>query len=197
MDITIQVGINPEHQEDAARLYSIAFENKFVNIIGNYEEMTQLLKTSVNISRGISAISNDNELLGMAGFRLDNTPLINMRFKDFRKQYGLIKGIIKYLTVAILFSRNPDDKNQLLMDGIVVKEGNRGKGIGKKLFQELEQFAINNQLDSLKLDVIDENPKAKKLYEKIGFVPTKHQKVPNFIAKLINVSGVTTMVKKL
>ena len=62
------------------------------------------------------------------------------------------------------------------MDGIAVKEGNRGRGIGKQLFIELEKFANQSKMTSIKLDVIDENPKAKKLYESIGFVPTNYTK---------------------
>ena len=83
------------------------------------------------------------------------------------------------------------------MDGIAVKDGNRGRGIGKQLFTELEKFASDSKMSSIKLEVIDENPKAKKLYESIGFTPTKYSKTPKFICKLIGVSGVTTMVKQL
>lgn len=197
MEFTTKLGIRPEHKEDAARLYAIAFQTKFLKILGSPEEVTQLLKDGINIERGISAISADNELLGISGFQLDNTSLTDIKFRTFVVKYGIIKGTFKYIILAVLFNRKPDKKSQLLMDGIAVKEGNRGRGIGKQLFIELEKFSYQSKMTSIKLDVIDENPKAKKLYEIIGFVPTKYSKTPKFIYKLIGVSGVTTMVKEL
>jgi ribosomal protein S18 acetylase RimI-like enzyme len=197
MDFIIQLGILTEHKEDAARLYAIAFQTKFKKILGSPEEVTQLLKDGINIQRGISAISEDNELLGISGFHLNNTSLIDIKFKTFISKYGIIKGTFKYIVLVAIFSRKPDKKSQLLMDGIAVKEGNRGHGIGKQLFIALEKFSIQNKMNSIKLDVVDENPKAKKLYDRIGFVPIKYRKMPNFISELIGVGGVTTMVKEL
>lgn len=197
MDFITELGIRIEHKEDAARLYAIAFQTKFLKILGEPEEVTQLLKEGINIQRGISAISAENELLGIAGFQLDNTSLTDITFRTFVAKYGIVKGTFKYIILAVLFHRKPDKKSQLLMDGISVKQGNRGRGIGKQLFIELEKFSIQEKMTSIKLDVIDENPKAKKLYESIGFVPTKYSKTPKFIYKIIGVSGVTTMVKEL
>ncbi len=197
MDFKTQIGIRTEHKEDAARLYAIVFQTKYLKILGNPEEVTQLLKDGINTQRGISAISEENELLGISGFKFDKTSLTNIKSKTLFKKYGILKGVFKLVILAILFYRKPDKGKQLLMDGIAVKEGCRGRGIGKQLFLELEKFAIDKNLSSIKLDVIDENPNAKRLYEKIGFVSTKYQKLPNFIYKLIGVSGVTTMVKEL
>lgn len=196
-DFFTQLGIKPEHKEEVARLYALAFKTKFLKILGNPEEVAQFFKDKINTTRAISAISKDNELLGISGFQLGGTSLTNIKFATFIKKYGIIIGTFKALIFMLIFYRKPDNKKQLLMDGIVVKEGNRGKGIGKQLFDELEKFAIQNNMTSIKLDVIDENPKAKKLYESIGFVPTKYRKIPTFIYRLIGVSGVTTMVKEV
>lgn len=35
MDFTTQLGIRTEHKEDAARLYAIAFQTKFLKILGS------------------------------------------------------------------------------------------------------------------------------------------------------------------
>ncbi len=195
MQLRTQLGINPEHKEEAARLYAIAFETKFKNILGKPEEVTQLLKEGINHQMAISVISDENELLGIAGFHLDKTSFIDLQLKDFVQQYGIVKGLYKSLLMAILFYRKPDNKGQLLMDGIAVKVGFRGRGIGKKLLTELEQFARDKNRSSIKLDVIDENPHAKRLYENMGFISIKYRKTPRFIYKLMGVSGVTTMVK--
>lgn len=197
MAIKTHVGIQPEHHEEAARLYALAFERKFRKILGTPEVVVQLMKHDLNPDFAISATNDANELVGISGFQIGNQSLTSIKFKSFTNQYGFLKGTFKYLLLGVLFSRSPDKPNQLLMDGIAVKEGQRGKGIGKLLFEELQRFAEQGGFTTLKLDVIDENPDAKRLYEKIGFVATKYQSLPTFIQDLIGVSGVTTMEKEL
>ena len=45
----------------------------------------------------------------------------------------------------------------------------RGKKIGVKLFEELEKWALENNLTRLELTVMEHNVAAIKLYEKMGF----------------------------
>jgi len=156
-----------------------------------------LIQKGINTSNCVAAISNDNMLMGLAGFHLNKSSFINISFHSMIKLFGFIKGSIKYVQMSVIFYRNPDHKKQMLMDGIAVGETNRGKGIGRLLFAELEQFAKTNNITSIKLDVIDENPRAKKLYESIGFSPSKYTKVPRCISKIIGVSVVTSMIKNI
>ena len=50
-----------------------------------------------------------------------------------------------------------------------IREKFRGKGIGKKLFCELDLWAKENNISRLELTVMCPNSMAKKLYEKNGF----------------------------
>lgn len=50
-----------------------------------------------------------------------------------------------------------------------IREKYRGKGIGSKLFHELDRWAIKNKITRLELSVICSNTIAKHLYEKNGF----------------------------
>ena len=50
-----------------------------------------------------------------------------------------------------------------------IREKYRGKGIGSKLFSELDIWAIENKITRLELSVICSNTIAKHLYEKNGF----------------------------
>ena len=197
MEITVEFGLRAENTTDAAKLYSIAFERKFTKLIGDKEIMTMLLSNSINPNCAISAYNNKGELLGLAGYRYKNQMMININKKSFYKIFGIIHGYIKYFITKLLYTRNADSSSQLLMDGIAVDENYRGNGVGKLLFLKLEEFAKMHNLTSIKLDVIDENPRAKKLYENIGFQKVKYKKMNSFIKNLICVSGVTTMIKEL
>lgn len=50
-----------------------------------------------------------------------------------------------------------------------IREKYRGKGIGSKLFSELDIWAVENKITRLELSVICSNSPAKHLYEKNGF----------------------------
>ncbi|WP_174615474.1 GNAT family N-acetyltransferase [Virgibacillus ihumii] len=45
----------------------------------------------------------------------------------------------------------------------------RGKGIGTKLFEELERWALNHNIHRLELTVVTRNEAALSLYKKMGF----------------------------
>lgn len=52
---------------------------------------------------------------------------------------------------------------------IEVVPQHRNKGIGTQLLQWAEQYCIAKKIDRLGLNVFAHNPKAKKLYERMGF----------------------------
>jgi RimJ/RimL family protein N-acetyltransferase len=45
----------------------------------------------------------------------------------------------------------------------------RGKGIGRKLFNKLDEWAVNNTISRLELTVVTKNDTAVNLYKKCGF----------------------------
>lgn len=45
----------------------------------------------------------------------------------------------------------------------------RGKGMGRKLLQEVEQYALDSGMRTILLTVLSKNPSAKKFYRKSGF----------------------------
>jgi len=197
MSVKTQLGIRPEHINDAAKIFSIAFQRKFDKLFGKPEEMSNIFRKCFNPKCAITAVSASNELMGVAGFHFNNNTLFEIQKGPFIEQFGCIKGYLKYGLLKALYSRKPIENHQLLMDGIAVSEKFRSLGIGKKLFAHLEHYSRENGMRSIMLDVIDENPKAKKLYESIGFVPVKHELLPRFIGNLIQVSGFSTMVKRI
>ena len=73
--------------------------------------------------------------------------------------------------VGFLSAQKGEYKRIKHTDYIVVgiREKYRGKGIGSKLFSELDTWAIENKITRLELSVICSNTIAKHLYEKNGF----------------------------
>jgi ribosomal protein S18 acetylase RimI-like enzyme len=94
-----------------------------------------------------------------------------------------------------LYERRPLP-GRLLMDGIAVREGLRGRGIGTRLLQQLSDYAAQQGYESIRLDVIDINPGARRLYERYGFEAIKTERF-EYLRWLIGFGGATTMELKL
>ncbi|WP_162357083.1 GNAT family N-acetyltransferase [Metabacillus mangrovi] len=197
MRLIIKKGIPSHLVSDAAKIFTEAFERKFVRIIGNKQRAHQLFLKGFNPQNALCAITEEGELVGVAGYHMNGKSLADLTLKDFIDEFGPFKGRLKAFAAHVLFSRKPSHPEELLMDSISVSASSRGMGAGTKLFAALIELAEEGNYTSIKLDVIDENPQAKKLYSRLGFKVVKHQKVPGFINRLIGVSGVSTMVKSI
>ncbi len=190
----IRVGFKEKDRIVVAQLYANAFKRKFEKLIGDEDEVASLLEKRLNSNYCLTCYHNE-QLVGLAGFHVDHKALVNISLSNFISQFGFFKGLMKGIIAAIIFYRKPVPKNELLMDGIAVDEKFRGQGIGSRLFDELFEWAKANDYKAVHLDVIDENPKAKALYKRLGFEEMSYEKVPRFIEKLIGVSGITHMRK--
>jgi ribosomal protein S18 acetylase RimI-like enzyme len=90
--------------------------------------------------------------------------------------FGIVKGIgvlIRGLKSEFLI--RPPKKNEYAVGHLGIKTELRGKGIGTELIQYLMNKVPLNPNEKIILDVSFINPKAKKLYEKLGFVVTGTQ----------------------
>ena len=60
--------------------------------------------------------------------------------------------------------------------GFVVEEGQRHKGIGRKLMEEVEKYAIANNLAFIRANSGSKRVEAHEVYRKLGFDSEKDQK---------------------
>lgn len=169
--ISVQQGFPDELRSSAAELYDAAFGAKLSIAMPNPCSRIEVLKVGFNPAFSFVAIS-DGEMVGIAGFKTEQGSLTGgISFHVLKEKIGFW-GAIRAVLVLVLFQRNqiPD---QLLMDGIGVSPKMRGNGIGTKLLHSVIEYAKNKGYRSVRLDVIDTNPAARRLYERVGFVPIK------------------------
>lgn len=134
----------------------------------------------------------DGQLAGFAGIQHRKKHLFKISIYPFVKHLGFVRGLFAVFVLA-LFGR-PYKDGELLMDGICVDKNGRGQGIGSLLLETIFEFARQNGYKTVRLDVVDTNPGARKLYERKGFEPTaSHHHL--FTKKLMGFSASTTMVK--
>lgn len=191
-DLEFIVGIPEPFRRDAAALYEEAFGAKFGVAVRSRHRRVELLSESFLLDFGIAAVSNGT-LLGIAGLQTADGSLTGgMSYRRLVQVLGFLPGS----WAAIVFSlyERKNEEGGLLMDGISVRSDARGRGIGSRLLEEVEAYAIARGFKSIRLDVIDTNPDAKRLYERKGFRVTKSETFEG-LRWLLGFGGSETLVK--
>ncbi len=193
-EVSYQIGIPEQFRESAVELYEEAFGKKLGIAIKDKKKRLNILNSSLILKYAIGAFY-DEKLIGIAGYQTPEGSLTSgIGYSDLLSQLGIIKGNWAAIIFS-LYERKPKPR-ELVMDGISVCSWGRGKGIGSKLLSEIKKLAKTQGFSQIRLDVIDINPKAKKLYERVGFETVKTESY-SFLKDFLGFSGSSTMIFKL
>lgn len=189
--LSFQRGLPESYRASAASLYDEAFGQKFKVAIRSDQQRLSLLKDCFKREYAIVAVAGDR-LVGIVGFHTQKGSFTGgITYKDLVSQLGFIRGSWA-ASILSLYDRKPET-GELLMDGIAVHRDYRGKGIGRRLLEELAVYAREEGYDRLRLDVIDTNSGARKLYERVGFKPIRAERFA-YLRWFLGFGGSTTMV---
>ncbi len=191
--IEIRLGLPPEHCGAAAELYYDAFGQKLEPIMISRARGVSVLSVSLNPDFAIAALQGER-LLGIAGFQHGGQRFVDPNLRTFGKEYGWLRGACRLMLLAFLARQQR--QGELLMDGIVVHPSARGQGVGTQLLKALFQYAREHNFACMRLDVVDTNPRARRLYERRGFVAVRTSQYP-FLRRVMGFAAVTTMIKEL
>lgn len=189
----IQLGIPTKYSQEVVDLYYEAFDQKMNFLFNDKINAKEVILESLELDRGVICIKND-ELVGVAGLKFKGKSLVNIDYSSIFDHYSLTSSI-GILLKLILFNRLAK-RDELLMDGIVVKKEYRGQKIGTHLLNYIFEFAKERNFKQIRLDVIDTNPNAKRLYEKLGFRDTKKVDT-SFLSNRLGFNSVHTMIKEI
>ena len=193
--IQYQIGLPESCRQKAAELYEEAFQQKFTPIVKSREKMVQILVDGIQPELAVAALEGDR-LVGLAGFyHSSNSFTGGINASNIVKHLGLIRGLSTLVLFGFLYERKVSE-GELFMDGIVVDPEMRGKGVGTKILEKLSNFAREKGYKTIKLEVIDTNSRAKKLYESEGFKEIKTDHHP-YLKPFFGFSSSTTMMKKI
>jgi len=188
----------PEHlRSSAAKIYFDAFENKIGWLLGGRTKAISYLEKVMEPAFAICAIDTSNsepKILGIAGFKTANGSMIGGGFSSLVLSYGFFSAL--WRTVFLLVLEREIESDVLLMDGIAVTPEQRGKGIGSKLLDAIADHARQNGYKIVRLDVIDNNPRARALYERKGFELIRVEEMGP-LKHLYGFSTAATMLLKL
>lgn len=181
------------HEAEAAALYWEAFGGKLGKLLGPDDKGRQFFAKTVNPEAVIAATDNTGRLLGIAAHKAGTNGFSTATTADLFRHYGL-GALWRLIPLAMLERDAP--KGTLQMDGICVAETSRGQGVGSALFDALFDYARQNGFTHVTLDVIDTNPRAKALYERLGFIATGEE-TTGPLKPLLGFNSATKMVLTL
>ncbi|GGR52240.1 GNAT family N-acetyltransferase [Streptomyces netropsis] len=187
--VTVRRGVPAGAERRAAELYWDAFGRKLGPALNPPDKAVPFIAAHLNADRAVCALL-DGQLVGLAGYQLNGRALTGGSASDVLRAYGHLRGLHRLLLLA-LFERHPAP-GQLVMDGIAVDPGLRGRGVGSLLIEEVAAVATEQDRREIRLDVIDSNPRARALYERRGFTAVRTERTP-YLRGLLGFGAVTTM----
>ncbi|GAA0441575.1 GNAT family N-acetyltransferase [Streptomyces sp. NPDC046215] len=187
--VSVRRGVPAGAERRAAELYWDAFGRKLGPALNPPDKAVSFLADHLNADRAVCALL-DGQLVGLAGYQLGGRAFTGGSASAVLRAYGHLRGLHRLLFLA-LFERRPDP-GQLVMDGIAVAPGIRGRGVGSLLIEEVAAVAAEQDCRQIRLDVIDTNPRARALYERLGFTAVRTERTP-YLRGLMGFGAVTTM----
>jgi ribosomal protein S18 acetylase RimI-like enzyme len=189
---TIRMGLPPGTRPQALRLYWTAFGPKLGRVLGPEARALAFLDRAMRGDHCLAAVAADGRLLGLAGFRTDRGTFAGGAPDDLRAVYGWAGGLWRARVLGML--GDADEARQFLLDGLCVAPEARGQGVGRALIGAICAEAARRGHDAVRLDVVDTNPRARALYERLGFRAVRTARI-GLLRHVFRFSATTTMVR--
>jgi ribosomal protein S18 acetylase RimI-like enzyme len=194
MAVTIFHGLHPQLRPQAARLYWEAFGGKLGRVLGPDERALRFFQRVIRGDLCFSAVGDGGELIGIAGYKTPAGSFAGGSWDDLTYVYGRWGGRWRG---GVLWTQGREvDNDRFLIDGICVAKAHRGKGVGSMLLAALYREAAELGYGSVRLDVVQDNFRARALYERQGFRATKTEEL-GMLRFLFGFASSTTMVRPL
>jgi ribosomal protein S18 acetylase RimI-like enzyme len=194
MTVRVLRGLPPALRPAAAALYWEAFGGKLGAVLGPQAKALQFLEQALQPDHAYVAVDTEGALLGLIGFKSPQGSFAGGSFEQMCSVYGHFGAIWRAGLLTLL---QQDIENQrFLIDGVCVARAQRGNGIGTALLEALFQEATARRYQSIRLEVIEGNWRARALYERLGFLPVHTEKM-GLIRHIFGFAACTTMVRPL
>ncbi|XZG70149.1 GNAT family N-acetyltransferase [Chitinibacteraceae bacterium HSL-7] len=177
--------------DEVVALYDAAFGAKLARAMPSRPARLAVLKLALRPEYAYVAF-DDGKVIGVAGFRNSEGGMtIGVTWRVLLRALGWWQAL-RAAIVLSLYERTPG-ANELVLEGIAVAETHRSQGVGSRLLDCVIKHAHAHHFDRVRLDVVDSNPRARKLYEARGFIAEYHESYP-LLRGVLGFAGSTQMV---
>lgn len=187
---TLPAALRPK----AIALYWQAFGGKLGRVMGPEVKALRFLDRVLRADHCLYALDAEGALLGMAGFKTPKGSFAGGEIGDILAIYGVLGAAWRLPLLWML--QSDTDNLRFLVDGICVAQAQRGKGIGTALLAAIEQEGRQRGYAAVRLDVIDDNFRAKQLYLRCGYAIEKTEDI-GLLRYVFGFQTSSTMVKRL
>lgn len=192
--ITVFRGLHPHLRVPAARIYWEAFGGKLGRVLGPEPRALEFFERVIRLDHCFTAIASDGALVGLAGFKTQAGSFAGGGWSDLRAIYGFWGA--RWRGAALWLLSREVDSDRFLIDGICVARSHRSRGVGTRLLEALYDEAAARGYPAIRLDVVDGNWRAQKLYARHGFTPTRTENLGP-LRHIFGFKASTTMVRPL
>ncbi len=192
MAVTIFRGLHAELRPQAARLYWEAFGGKLGRVLGPDERALRFFERVIRGDLCFSAVGDGGELIGIAGYKSPAGSFAGGSWDDLTRVYGRWGG--RWRGGILWMLGGEVDNDRFLIDGICVAKAHRGKGVGSRLLAALYQEAAELGYGAVRLDVVQDNLRARALYERQGFQAVRTDRL-GMLRFLFGFASSTVMVR--
>lgn len=190
----IRHGIPETCRDRAVGLYWQAFGTKLGRVMGPVPRAWAYLHRVMRLHSAFAALDGDGQLIGIAGYRTPQGTFAGGTLANLRDIYGRA-GASWRATLLWQIAKGPEH-GDFLIDGVCVDAGARGQGIGTALMDAICAEARAQGFAAARLEVVDTNVQARRLYERLGFVAIETQRI-GVLRHVFGFAAATTMVRPL
>jgi len=178
-DISIYRALpSPESIEEVVDLYIEAFRQKAVYLeflTQEIESIRAILRRTIHPEYGIYALRS-GQVIGFAGLDDGKHGIFMVpEWKPYVEVFGLFGGTWRYGTQKFFGGYKRHNSSTLRIDCLAVAGVARGRGVGTQLLKSVFSYAEELGRSAVSLEVVDTNPKARALYERLEFRLTREK----------------------
>ena len=168
----------PRHCDQAAEIFYEAFQLKIHHLemfAGSREQALRVLRRSFCAEMGFFALRGE-DLIGVIGMEhADGRRLLQTTPQILREEFGRFGGFWRQAWMGLAHSYQHPHPGEMRIDSLAVAPQGRGQGLGTLLLERVFEEARRNGCKAVTLEVVDTNPRARQLYERLGFKVIKEE----------------------
>ncbi|TWT77380.1 Mycothiol acetyltransferase [Posidoniimonas polymericola] len=171
------------------------FERKIHHLLllsKSEEQAKRLIPQLVDFSQSLVAVRG-GRVCGVLFMNQGRDRCFRFDWRLGVSEFGLLGTIGRRINYWLVHEkkRRPTELN---IQAITVRAELRNQGLGTLLVNEAQRYAGRHAFRELTLEVVDTNPQAKRLYERLGFTTKKTESTWPFTARA-GFNAVDTMAK--
>ena len=164
-----------ELRSQAAEVYWAAFSQKYRALLPGKEIAIHLLARVFNTPQAIIAVQQ-GRCIGIAGLHYNGRTFVSTPLSIFREELGWLRGTFGVWSFHA-FEPHPAE-DEVRIECLAVAPEARGKGVGTQLLAAVYASAKKHGFEKVRLEVVDTNPEARRLYVREGFTCVRTDHLP-------------------